>query len=63
MSDMNLFPLINGAATRISHSALPCSQVIQDRPPGRLRVRTAHLLRSVAANLDGEMTAGPPNRR
>jgi hypothetical protein len=73
MTDMNLYSVINGAATKVSHSALPDSPVIPDRPPGRLRVRAAHVLRSVAATLDGEITllstaktpiaAGPSIRR
>jgi hypothetical protein len=63
MSDMNLFPMINGAATKISHSALPDSPVIPDRAPGRLRARTAHVLRSVATSLDGDITLAPGPRR
>jgi hypothetical protein len=54
--------VINGAATKVSHSALPDSPVIPDPEPGRLRVATAHLLRSLAANLDGEVTFVARNR-
>jgi hypothetical protein len=64
MTDLNMYSVINGAATKVSHSALPDSPVIPDQPPGRVRVATARLLRSVAATLDGEVTlfagSGPP---
>jgi hypothetical protein len=62
MTDLNMVSVINGAATRVSHSALPDSPVIPDPSPGRLRVATAHLLRSVATTLDGEITLVARNR-
>jgi hypothetical protein len=53
MQDLTVLPLASGVHTRVSHSALPESPVVPDRPPGRLRLRTAAALHSLAARLAG----------
>lgn len=53
MQDLSLMPLACGAHTRVSHSALPNSPVVPDRPPGRLRRVTAGALHRLATRLDG----------
>jgi hypothetical protein len=53
MHHLGLIPLVNGAATRVIHSALPDSPVVPDRPPGRLRLLTAGALHRLAIRLDG----------
>jgi hypothetical protein len=47
-----MIPLVKGAGTRLMHSALPCSPVVPDRPPGRLRLLIAGVLHRLAARLD-----------
>ncbi len=49
-----LFPLLilRDAATRVSHSALPHSPVITERPPGRARLLAAGALHGLATRLD-----------
>ena len=53
MQELGLVPLVNGALTRVSHSALPDRPVVPDGPPGRLRLLTAGALHRLAARLDG----------
>jgi hypothetical protein len=53
MQELALIPLINEAAARAMNSALPDSPVVLDRPPGRLRLRTAGALHRLANRLDG----------
>jgi hypothetical protein len=53
MQDLSVMPLVAGVHTRISHSALPDSPVVPDRPPGRLRLHLAGALFRLAAHLDG----------
>jgi hypothetical protein len=53
MHDLSVMPLACGLHTRVSRSALPDSPVVPDRPPGRLRLRTADVLYRLAARLDG----------
>jgi hypothetical protein len=53
MQELGLVPLVNGAATWVSYSALPDSPVVPDRPPGRLRLLTAGALHRLAIRLDG----------
>ena len=53
MQDLVVMPLTCGAHTRVSRSALPDSPTVPDRPPGRIRLRTATGLRRLAARLDG----------
>jgi hypothetical protein len=52
MQELPLIPLVKGAGTRLMHSALPCSPVVRDRPPGRLRLLTAGVLHRLATRLD-----------
>jgi hypothetical protein len=57
MQQLPMIPLVEGAHTRLMHSALPCSPVVPDRPPGRLRLLTAGALHRLAARLDrGQVT-------
>jgi hypothetical protein len=53
MQDLVVMPLVCGVHTRVSHSALPDSPVVPDRPPSRLRLLTAGALYRLAARLDG----------
>jgi hypothetical protein len=53
MQDLVVMPLACGLDTRVSRSALPESPMVPDRPPGRVRLRTATALRRLAARLDG----------
>jgi hypothetical protein len=57
MQELPLIPLVKGAGTRLMHSALPCSPVVPDRPPGRLRLLIAGVLRRLAARLDRGLLA------
>lgn len=52
MPEMAPIPLVKGAHTRLMQSALPCSPVVLDRPPGRLRLLTARVLHRLATRLD-----------
>jgi hypothetical protein len=52
MQELPMIPLVKGAGTRLMHSALPCSPVVADRPPGRLRLLIAGVLHRLAARLD-----------
>ena len=52
MQELGLTPLMNGAATSLSRSALPDSPVVADRPPGRLRLLAAGALHRLATRLD-----------
>ncbi|MFC7274223.1 hypothetical protein ACFQS1_09550 [Paractinoplanes rhizophilus] len=66
MQELGLIALFSDAATKMSHSALPDSPVIPERPPGRLRVRTAGALHRLADRLDGRRliaAVGPVDRK
>lgn len=52
-----ILPMIEPAATRISHSALPDAPVVPDPVPGALRRGTAGLLRRAATRLDHDYRA------
>jgi hypothetical protein len=53
MQELGMIVLLrSGASTRISHSALPHSPVVPDRPPGRLRLHAAGALHRLADRLD-----------
>ena len=59
MQDLPMIPLVRGTATRLMHSALPCSPEVPDRPPGWLRLLVAGTLHRLAARLDrGFLTHG-----
>jgi hypothetical protein len=62
MQDLVAMPLACGVHTRISRSALPESPTVPDRPPGRLRLRTAATLRRLAGRLDGRRVQQPEYR-
>ena len=62
MQDLTVMPLACGLHTRISHSALPDSPLVPDRPPGRLRLRLAGALHRLAARLDGGPLGQPEYR-
>jgi hypothetical protein len=49
MQELGLIPLVNGDATRVSHSALPECPIA----PGRLRLLTPGALHRLAIRLDG----------
>lgn len=59
MQELGLIPLVNGDATRVMQSALPDSPIVADRPPGRLRQRTAGALHRLAFRLDGAALLTP----
>jgi hypothetical protein len=61
MTELPMIPLVKGANTRLMRSALPCSPVVPERPPGRLRLFGAETLRRLAARLDRGLStqAGP----
>lgn len=52
MQELGVAMLIDKSLARASHSALPDSPVIPDRPPGRARLRTAQALHRLAARLE-----------
>jgi hypothetical protein len=52
MQELSLIPMVKGTGSRLMHSALPCSPVVPDRPPGRLRLLLAGVLHRLAARLD-----------
>jgi hypothetical protein len=52
MHELPWLPLVQGADTRLMHSALPCSPTVLDRPPGRLRLLIAGVLHRLAGRLD-----------
>ena len=52
MQDLPLILLIEGAHTRLMHSALPGAATVPDRPPGRLRLLVARELHRLATRLD-----------
>jgi len=53
MAELGMISLVNRTATSVSHSALPHSPVVPERPPGRLRVLAAGALHHLADRLDG----------
>jgi hypothetical protein len=59
MTELPMIPLVKGANTRLMISALPCSPVVPERPPGRLRLFGAEILRHLAARLDRGLSAQP----
>lgn len=55
MHEFPPLPPVTDAGTPLMYSALPCSPTVPDRPPGRLRLLIAGLLRQLAARLAREL--------
>ena len=53
MHALGMVPLVTGRTTRLMHSALPDSPVVAPRPPNRVRLHTASILRRAADRLAG----------
>jgi hypothetical protein len=52
MQELGMLALLNRMSTPVSHSALPDSPVVPDRPPSRLRLLAADALYRLANRLD-----------